>query len=77
MTTILLSIGLFLLLFAAMAVGIMLGREPIKGSCGGMAALGMKGECEICGGDRTKCENAEAPVGGEGGVKRFDPRTPD
>lgn len=77
MTTVLLSIGLFLLLFAAMAVGIMLGREPIKGSCGGMAALGLKSGCEICGGDRNKCDSAtsEAPdnEAGPGAVQRYEP----
>lgn len=76
MTTILLSIGLVCILFAAMAIGVMLGRQPIKGSCGGMSALGLKGDCEICGGDRTKCEEASsAGERGGGQVRRFDPRT--
>ena len=43
-------------LVALMAVGVMLGRRPIAGSCGGMKALGMEMECEICGGDAAKCE---------------------
>lgn len=78
MTTILLAIGIFLVLFAAMAIGIMLGRPPIKGSCGGMAAL-TAGTCEICGGDPAKCEsgvgnNDDAAAGGAGKVERFDPR---
>lgn len=77
MTTILLSIGLVCLLFAAMAIGVMLGRQPIKGSCGGMSALGLKGDCEICGGDRAKCEEASGAgsvAQGGGQVRRFDPR---
>lgn len=79
MTTILLAIGFFLVLFAAMAIGIMLGRPPIKGSCGGMAAL-TAGTCEICGGDPAKCESGVADrnnddlAGGAGKVERFDPR---
>ncbi len=43
-------------LVALMAVGVLFGRKPIAGSCGGMKALGMEMECEICGGDAAKCE---------------------
>ncbi len=41
---------------AAMSIGVIFQNKPIKGSCGGMAALGMNTACEICGGDRLKCE---------------------
>jgi len=79
MTTILIAIAVFAVLFAAMAIGIMFGRPPIKGSCGGMSAL-TQGECEICGGDRDKCEEVSRaqPPGDEGkAVRRFDPRRDD
>lgn len=46
---------------AAMAVGVMAGRKPIAGSCGGLAQLGLGGECEICGGDPTRCEAPDVP----------------
>jgi uncharacterized protein len=41
-----------------MAVGVMFGRKPIAGSCGGVgAALGEKDyQCKLCGGDEAKCE---------------------
>mgnify|MGYP000045883841 CR=1 FL=1 len=39
-----------------MAVGVIMGRKPIAGSCGGIAALGIEKECSICGGNRQKCE---------------------
>lgn len=59
--------GIFLVVFmfmlvvvAAMAVGVMLGRKPIAGSCGGMSALGLETACEICGGDRSKCDNEKS-----------------
>lgn len=59
--------GIFLVVFlgmvilvAAMAIGVMMGRKPIAGSCGGMSALGMKTACEICGGDDAKCEEESA-----------------
>lgn len=79
MATILLSIVLVSVLFAAMAIGIMLGRQPIKGSCGGMSALsvarGGNGDCEICGGDPQKCEaSGAAPIESSKTVRQFDPR---
>jgi len=46
----------FALIMTAMAVGVLAGREPIKGSCGGMGALGFGNGCEICGGDASRCE---------------------
>lgn len=44
------------LVIVGMAVGVLLGRKPIQGSCGGMSALGMETACDICGGDQTKCD---------------------
>lgn len=42
----------------AMSVGVIMGRKPIAGSCGGVAAaLGEEDYvCEICGGDPEKCD---------------------
>ena len=40
-----------------MAIGVMFGRKPIAGSCGGMSAIGMESECDVCGGDKSKCHN--------------------
>lgn len=48
--------GVMFLVVAAMAVGVLMGRKPISGSCGGMSALGMEVACDICGGDQTKCD---------------------
>jgi len=44
------------LVMAAMAVGVMAGRPPIKGSCGGMGALGIDAACDICGGNPQRCD---------------------
>ncbi len=52
----LISFFVFALILAAMAVGVIAGREPIKGSCGGIGALGIDQSCEICGGDPQRCE---------------------
>ena len=56
MTTFLFTLGFLLLVVAAMAVGVIMANKPIKGSCGGIAALGLGGDCDICGGDTNKCE---------------------
>ena len=45
-------------LVTAMAVGVIFGRKPIAGSCGGMKALGMEMDCEVCGGDPEYCEKS-------------------
>ena len=47
-----------LTLVVAMSVGVIFGRQPIAGSCGGMKALGMEMECEVCGGDPQMCEKS-------------------
>ena len=58
MTTALLAFAFMLLLISAMAVGVLFGRPPITGSCGGMKALGLDMECEVCGGDPQRCDSA-------------------
>ena len=53
-----------LLVVAGMAVGVMAGRKPIAGSCGGIANLGIEKSCGICGNDFTKCtRNQPADAG--------------
>lgn len=57
MVSMFLVVFAFMLLFiGVMAVGVIFGRKPISGSCGGMAAIGMESECDVCGGDKTKCD---------------------
>ena len=62
MIEVILSIVIFGLLITGMAVGVLLGRKPISGSCGGVgAALGEKDySCDICGGDINKCEDSNS-----------------
>lgn len=55
--TFVLALLVFMMIMAAMAVGAMLGRAPIKGSCGGLGAVGIDQECEICGGNPQRCDN--------------------
>ena len=58
MTTLLFAFGAMLMIIGGMAVGVMFGRSPIKGSCGGMSAVGIDAECEICGGNPARCESS-------------------
>ncbi|NQX89989.1 MAG: (Na+)-NQR maturation NqrM [Halioglobus sp.] len=67
MTLFFISFLVVALVVAGMAVGVLAGRPPIKGSCGGMGALGIDTACEICGGDPRRCdeETREGEVGRE------------
>lgn len=62
MITIFLAFVLLALIIMAMSVGVILGRRPISGSCGGIgAALGEKDyTCDICGDDPNKCREMTA-----------------
>jgi len=50
LVTFLISFLLLLLVIAGMSVGVMNGRKPISGSCGGLNG----GKCELCSGS---CRN--------------------
>ena len=56
MSTFLLVLAIVLLLVAGMSVGVIFGRKPISGTCGGIGALGISSSCDICGGNPQKCE---------------------
>ena len=46
------------LIMAGMAIGVIMGKKPLKGSCGGVgAALGETDyTCDLCGDDPNKCD---------------------
>ena len=54
-----LTLAILLVVVIAMSIGVILQNKPIKGSCGGMSALGIDTECDICGGDMRKCEDEQ------------------
>ena len=56
MSTFFVAFAFMLLIMVAMAVGVIMGRRPIAGSCGGLNRLGMKENCEVCGGKDEVCE---------------------
>lgn len=57
MDVFIITLVILLLLTLGMSVGVIMGRKPIAGSCGGMSALGMVKDCDICGGDTEICED--------------------
>lgn len=61
MLEVVLAFVLVLLIICGMAIGVIFGKKPLKGSCGGVgAALGEKDYvCEICGDDPEKCVETE------------------
>ena len=56
MGTFILVFFIMILLVAGMSVGVIFGRKPISGTCGGIGALGISSSCELCGGNTQKCE---------------------
>jgi len=59
MDTMIFTFVVLLGVVVAMSVGVLMGRKPIAGSCGGMANLGMDTACDICGGDPKKCDEEQ------------------
>lgn len=39
----------------AMSIGVIAGRKPIGGSCGGLGAVGLESNCQ-CKGDKSQCK---------------------
>lgn len=74
--TIVASVIFIGIVIAAMAVGVIFSNKPIKGSCGGLANVGITGECDICGGNIEKCEEQTAKdkdaMAGEGAKLGYD-----
>lgn len=46
MTTLLLTVMVFLLVIVAMAIGWIIKKKAIAGSCGGLANVGIEKECD-------------------------------
>jgi len=62
------SFVFLIFLIMIMAIGVIAGRKPISGSCGGMSAIGMENACDVCGGDKSRCdkESKQAAEASEG-----------
>lgn len=62
MMVFLLTLAIMLLVAAGIAVGVIFGRKPLQGSCGGVgkALADPNYVCDLCGGDEAKCEEQKA-----------------
>ena len=69
-----LSFIFILILVAGMAIGVIRGREPISGTCGGLNKVGIDGACEICGGDTNKCEEVNNAGFEASGLAEINPK---
>lgn len=54
----LVTLAVLLVVFGLMAVGLIVRNRPIKGTCASLSDVGLKENCEICGGDQNKCESS-------------------
>lgn len=54
-TTVLITFTVMLAVIAGMAIGVMNGRKPISGSCGGLNGEG----CQLCGGGKCQREDEQ------------------
>ncbi len=59
MATMIFVFVFLMIVIVAMSVGVIMGRKPISGSCGGLANVGIEGKCSICGDDPQKCEEEQ------------------
>lgn len=58
LVTFMLSFVIVAIVVGAMAIGVMAGRSPIKGSCGGLNG----GGCELCSGNCRRKAEDQQPV---------------
>ena len=61
----LMTLGFTILIFSIAILGLSIGwivnKKPLKGSCGGLNAIGLNGECKICGAKNpaTECREGQ------------------
>lgn len=51
------TFGVFVLFFLFMGIGYIVKKQPLKGSCGGVATLMGDEFCQFCGNDPNKCDS--------------------
>lgn len=66
MQLVLITLVVFLLAFAAMAIGVILGGRRLQGSCGGLSAGGQVSDCGVCGGTPSDCPEGASDTPTEG-----------
>lgn len=56
------TFGVLILFFLFMGIGYIFKKQPLKGSCGGVANLMGDEYCQFCGNDPNKCESSQAEM---------------
>lgn len=56
----LITLSVFILFFVLMGIGYLVKKQPLKGSCGGVATLMGDEYCQFCGNDPNKCAEINA-----------------
>jgi hypothetical protein len=59
MSIFLVSLVAIILMMLLMGIGVLMGKEPLKGTCGGLNRF-TGDDCPVCGGDTQKCETSKA-----------------
>ena len=62
MSVIIVAFVVMLLIVLVMSVGVLFGGKAIKGSCGGLSAIGLKSACDVCGGKDEECERKKDKI---------------
>lgn len=73
MATIFAAIIVMLLIVTAMSVGVIFGRKPIAGSCGGVGAALADPDyvCDLCGNDPNKCREESDKAAAQANSQQF------
>ena len=72
MATVFIAFIVLLLVVAALAIGVMMGRKPIGGSCGGIAATGVEGACSCGRSTPGSCSTPEEAGNEQKSVNYYD-----
>jgi len=59
MTTFILSFMVLVVVMVIMAIGLIVRRKPIKGTCASLSQLSEDGECAVCGRKKDEISNCE------------------
>ncbi len=62
MSIVVVVFAIMLFIVLVMSVGVMFAGKPIKGSCGGLSAIGMKSACDVCSGKDEECERKKQKI---------------
>jgi len=60
MSIFLVSLVAIILMMLLMGIGVLMGKEPLKGTCGGLNRIMGDRDCPVCGGDTQKCETTKS-----------------